>query len=233
MKQLNKGLLVIVFSILSFTSIKLNAQDVSDNRLWLHYFNSVGLADNWSIDTDAAYMAMFDKPVDRFQIRSGLKRKVNKNLSIRFGLGYFYVFGDESSKLHEIRPMQDFIGTHNLTADKKLFIKQRLRFEQQIFSATLNETETSEVDYRMRYSFILRKKLDKWILGIGTEAFINLENKEEKPLFNKNRSIALVNRTISSHLSLEAQYIREDSFRKGEGSHHHADLLRIAVRHKI
>ncbi|WP_044201232.1 DUF2490 domain-containing protein [Flammeovirga sp. OC4] len=233
MKQLNKGLLVIVFSILSFTSIKLNAQDVSDNRLWLHYFNSVGLADNWSIDTDAAYMAMFDKPVDRFQIRSGLKRKVNKNLSIRFGLGYFYVFGDESSKLHEVRPMQDFIGTHNLTTDKKLFIKQRLRFEQQIFSATLNETETSEVDYRMRYSFILRKKLDKWIFGIGTEAFINLENKEEKPLFNKNRSIALVNRTISSHVSLEAQYIREDSFRKGEGSHHHADLLRIAVRHKI
>ncbi|KXX70200.1 DUF2490 domain-containing protein [Flammeovirga sp. SJP92] len=233
MKQLNKGLLIIVFSILSFTSIKLNAQDVSDNRLWLHYFNSVSLSDNWSIDTDAAYMAMFDKPVDRFQIRSGLKRKVNKNLSIRFGLGYFYVFGEEDSKLHEIRPMQDFIGTHNLTADKKLFIKQRLRFEQQIFSATLNETEENEVDYRMRYSFILRKKLENWIFGFGTEAFINLENKEDNPLFNKNRTIALVNRTISSHVSLEAQYIREDSFRKGQGSHHHADLLRVAVRHKI
>ncbi|NME68424.1 DUF2490 domain-containing protein [Flammeovirga aprica] len=233
MKQLNKGLLIIVFSILSFTSNTLNAQDVTDNRLWLHYFNSVSLSDKWAVDTDAAYMFMLDKPVDRFQIRSGLKRKINKNLSIRIGAGYFYVFGEESSILHEIRPMQDFIGTHLLTSDKSLFIKQRVRFEQQIYSAKLNETEVSDIDFRMRYSIILRKRIEKWIFGVGTEAFINLEDKEESPFFNKNRTIALVNRSVSSHVSLEAQYIREDSFKKGEGSDHYANLLRIAVRHKI
>lgn len=225
----------LTFSIITFIClfINLKVQGQDDNRMWLHYFNSVKINDKWSVNSDAAYMFMFDKPIDRIQVRSGLKYKFTKNFSFRAGLGYFYVFGKGQENINEIRPMQDFIGTHYLSKDRSLYIKQRARFEQQIYRAKFNEGETDDINYRMRYSFIIRKKIENWIFGIGTEAFINFVDKSTSPFFNKNRSIALVNRKINDQFNLEVQYIREDKFSKDEGSVHYSNIVRIAIRHSI
>lgn len=233
MKRLWNKLLICSTLIFVFFSTNLKVQGQDDSRVWLHYFNSVKINNKWSVNTDGAYMFMLDKPIDRIQVRSGLKYKFNKNFSFRAGLGYFYVFGEDQESINEIRPMQDFIGTHYLSNDQSLYIKQRARFEQQIYRAKFNEGETDDINYRMRYSFIIRKKIDNWIFGAGTEFFINFVNKETSPFINKNRAIALVNRKINDNFSIEAQYIREDAFAKNEGSIHYANVLRIAFKHSI
>lgn len=225
--------LLIFIIFLTTANNYIQAQNKTDNRLWLHYMSSASLASKWSLDTDAAYMKMFQKPVDRFQVRSGIKYKFNSNFSLRLGGGYFYIFGDESSNNSEIRPMQDLIGTHKVSNNGSLFIKQRVRFEQQIFNSKLNEGTEDEINHRVRYSFILRKKFDKWLLGVGNESFTNFEEKDDTPFINKNRAIALINRSLTDLISIETQYIREDSFVKNEGSIHHSNLVRLAVRHKI
>ncbi|WP_281614413.1 DUF2490 domain-containing protein [Flammeovirga sp. SubArs3] len=211
-----------------------HAQSQGDPRLWLHYFNKAKFNDKWSLSTDGAYLHMFDLTANRLQVRSGLTYKINNNFSVRAGLGYFYVFDPEGENISEIRPMQDFIGKHNLTKDKSFFVKYRFRLEQQIMDIFYEGQNEKDYLNRLRYSIIFRKKFaEKWMAGIGTELFFVLRDKSNDPFTNKNRFIMLINRQVSEKVSLEAQYIREDSFKYQQGSVRYSNILRLAVRHSI
>ncbi|AZQ63055.1 DUF2490 domain-containing protein [Flammeovirga pectinis] len=232
LKKILKISIAIYCFLISDVSI---AQISDDKRLWLHYFNSIKLNKKWSVDTDAAYLHQFDLTANRIQARSGVKYKINKNFSVRIGMGYFYVFDPEGANVSEIRPNQDIIGKHYISRNKSWFFTQRARFEEQFLTTTIEDELIKGKDQknRLRYSYMIRKAINSWTFGIGGEMFINFNDKSTNAFVNKHRAYAVINKKINDNLALEAQYIREDSFKYQQGSIYHADVLRLCVKQVI
>lgn len=211
MNRLFLLLMVLLLSFKSFAQV-----DEGQPGAWYMYFWNTSFGDsrfgmqgdiqhrNWNVIGD----------LEQLLIRGGFTYNQEKS-NIKLTLGYGNItsgqFGDSNATSKEHRIYQEALLPLNF--DKKVFVVNRLRYEQRF-------VENQDFRTRFRYNLFLNIPLNGDGLGKGSvylalynELFLNGErnigdNREVK-IFDRNRTYGALGFGISEHLKLQVGYMHQ------------------------
>jgi hypothetical protein len=224
---------VLLISIVLLSSLRTFAQ-VDEGQLgaWYMYFWNTSFGDskfgmqgdiqhrNWNVAGD----------LEQLLIRGGFTYKPNQS-NIKLTLGYGNItsgqFGGSDATSKEHRIYQEALIPLNI--DKKVFIVNRLRYEQRF-------VENQDFRTRYRYNLFVNIPLNGKSMGEGSvylalynELFLNGErnigdNRKVK-IFDRNRTYGALGFGLSKNLKLQVGYMHQatSGVKKGQAqfSLHH------------
>ena len=227
---MNRLFFLLFALLLSFKSV---AQvDEGQSGAWYMYFWNTSIGDsrfgmqgdiqhrNWNVIGD----------LEQLLIRGGFTYNQEKS-NIKLTLGYGNItsgqFGYSNATSKEHRIYQEALLPLNF--DKKVFVVNRLRYEQRF-------VENQDFRTRFRYNLFVNIPLNENGLGKGSvylalynELFLNGERKigdnREVKIFDRNRTYGALGFGISEHLKLQVGYMHQatSGVKKGQAqlSLHH------------
>lgn len=208
---------VLLITIFLSLSIRTFAQvDEGKPGAWYMYFWNTSFGDskfgmqgdiqhrNWNVVGD----------LEQLLIRGGFTYNQAKS-KIKYTLGYGNItsgqFGDSNTTSKEHRIYQEALLPLNL--DKKVFIVNRLRYEQRF-------VENQDFRTRYRYNLFINIPLNSIVMGKGSiylafynELFINGErdigNNRKVKIFDRNRTYGALGFGLAEAMKLQVGYMHQ------------------------
>lgn len=196
----------LLYILLLFTIIKINAQNIGENTLgtWFEVTSSNKISDKFTINgslTNWNYKILDNQHLLLGTI--GLNYTINKAVSI--GVGYAYgsidpTFEETSTPyLIENRTFEQIILKHKIN---KFSLSHRFRLEQRFLEYATEYKLNNRIRYRFKSSFPINKRIS---ISIYDEIHYHLINGLD---FHQNRAYAGLGVIINKNMNLQFGYAR-------------------------
>lgn len=218
---MNKIILIAAL-LASFTSIKLEAQEVHGrDDVWFLLLNHYKFSDTWSVGNELHFrLDDYFNDKQQFIIRPFINYHRSQNVIYSAGYSYIktYPYGQF--------PLPDAVPEHNVweqvTVNQKLdktSVSHRYRLEHRwIGRLRLNTVDGSyDVgDYtfsnRFRYRITLKRPInEKWFVNIFDELWVKTDKKWESTQFDRNWLYLGIGYNINDKFSLQTAYLHQYS----------------------